>query len=83
MSMDCHSITPNDKIMNPIIVEKLYKLFEVPIEHFDISSNDILCGFFRGFLSVFDRIELANKQSHFFDLLIEFFDKFFPCSISS
>jgi hypothetical protein len=68
--------------MNPIIVEKLYKLFEVLIEHFDISNDDILGGFVLGFLGVFDKIGFANMQGRFLGLLIEFFDKFFPCFIS-
>jgi hypothetical protein len=52
------------------------------IEHFDISNDDILGGFVLGFLSVFDKIGFANMQGRFFGLLIEFFDKFFPCFIS-
>jgi len=44
----------------------------------DISIDDILDGFFLEFLSVFDKIEFASKQNHFFVLLVLFFDKLFP-----
>jgi hypothetical protein len=47
------------------------------VEHLDISIGDILDECSLSFLDVFDKIEFANKQNHFFVLLVLFFDKLF------
>ena len=60
---------PNAVLPDSIrIVEKLYKLFEVLIEHYYLAIDDILDRFALRLQVLLDKIEFVNKQNHFFAL---------------